>query len=106
MNLFKPYYCMKEIYLASEEPGARWEWVKAPAEGNLSAWWACWLLGQFVSRIESRLALQGIDPGAMALPISWTATLLMVAAGLLLLKIVWRVTNWQENIKTKNFKNA
>ena len=93
MNLFKPYSAMKEIFENSSTLAKRDGVV---ATGVIGGWWACWLIGGFVTRIETRMQLQGIDLGSAQLLVTWLSTILTVGAAVLLINIMSRVSDWQE----------
>ena len=102
MNLFKPYYATKEIYFASRQIGTPEKPAADLGSGLLSSWWTCWIVGSILSRIENRLAINGVDLGTMALPLSWSSSLFLAGAGILLLKIVRNITRAHSN-PTKQF---
>ena len=96
MNLFKPYQLTKEIYHESHgSSSGGFRSTSNDDNGLLGVWWTCWLLGSFVSRLETRLALRGVDMGMMSLPMTWTGTLLIIGAGMTMLSIFWKITEWQ-----------
>lgn len=86
-NLVSPYRAMKELYLCSESPTDS-NWKNGAVLSAFQPWWACWLIGSFLSRIETRLALRGIDTGSAGIFLSLAATFATVAAAYLLIRIV------------------
>lgn len=100
MNLFKPYYCTKEIYITSHASATAEDAKLSPLSQDsgtslLTFWWALWLITTFIGRIESRLAIRGTDIGEMALPLNWASTVTSAGAGILLVFIVCRIKRWQ-----------
>ena len=96
LNLFKPYQAMREIFTASENPvGDSRQSVVVP--GVFTAWWATWMIGSAVSRVETRMAVRGMDAGGMAIPLTWTSTILMVIAAVSLISIVRGINQRQSD---------
>lgn len=101
VNLIKPYYVMKEIFIASSASDTeteRKDLRKAKAPGYLTLWWTCWvgqgLLGQVVFHAMNR-------PDAMQNNyldlVSAFSNCLSVVAGVFLIKIVKEITARQED---------
>ncbi len=59
--LWKPYQAMKEIWQASQNPGA---WSSQPVGSVVGAWWGLWVLSNFLGQISFRLAMRGDTPAA------------------------------------------
>ena len=92
-NLVQPYRCMKELWLTSETAEG-YHWTRNTPPGFIGIWWACWIVGNILSSLEARIALfMDVGPGTMM--IGWISTILLIAAGLLLIKIVRGIHNHQ-----------
>ena len=94
-NLWKPFQAVSEIYRASESPEDN-SWANKEVNSVLNTWWFCWIVGTIVTRMETKLAFRGVDTGMFAIPLTWISTILMVAAGYFLIKIVRHIQLQQE----------
>lgn len=100
VNWIKPYYVMKEIFIASSSEDTeleRKDLRKAKAPTYLTVWWVCWLgqglLGQFVYHAMNRP--ENAQNNYFEL-VSAMANVLSVIAGIFLIKIVKEITARQE----------
>ena len=93
-NLFKPYQAMKEIYQCSHAPAST-EWRRVRTPGTLAVWWAVWLSSLFLSNLESRLALRGVDLGDASLLLNWSSAFATLFAGLGLLSLTGTIARVQ-----------
>ncbi len=59
VNLWKPYYAMKEIYLCSQSVSKNPE---KTGEGILSLWWFLWILSGIMGRIIWKMTLSIQEP--------------------------------------------
>ena len=92
-NLFQPRNAMAELYRASSRPTeADWRYTQLPQAMN--TWWACWVAGSIISRLENRLAAQ-TDLGMAAIPLSWLSTGILVGAAFYLIKVVSDIRDLQ-----------
>ena len=57
VNLFKPYQVASEINAFSHLS------KRMKPSSHVGVWWTCWIISNIVSRIENRLALNGVDLG-------------------------------------------
>ncbi|MFJ5924314.1 DUF4328 domain-containing protein [Kitasatospora sp. NPDC092948] len=91
VNLWYPYQIVSDIWQASAP--------RRPAAGTLvKAWWACFVLAGLVKPIQWRLASQDWHSEGDALSnanVSLLLTVLIVAAGVLIILIIKRITAWQ-----------
>ena len=92
LNLFKPFGAMKELYKASSDPLGRWGETEVPT--TLGIWWAAWVIGSVVSRVEANVAMQGIDAGGF---LTWVSTILMLVAGISLVSILKDIHEKQDS---------
>lgn len=101
INLFRPYYAMKEIQLASTAPAGS-QWKNIEPSGLLTAWWACWLIGGMIERGLNRAELRGADFGVGGLAFHWVAAILLIIAGILLITILKQVFELQSSAANKS----
>ncbi|MFI7006828.1 DUF4328 domain-containing protein [Streptomyces sp. NPDC050145] len=89
-NLWIPYQVTTDIWRASSPRR------QAPA-ALLGSWWACYLVALLLSPIQRNVAseIESEQDVLSAAQLDTVLTLLIVAAGLLLIVIVRRVTAWQ-----------
>jgi len=92
--LFKPREAMVELYKASDSPVTS-DWKNNSFDPIINKWWACWIIGSIVTRIESRLVVSGVDTGLAAIPITWLSTILLSLAAIWLVSIVQHITAQQ-----------
>lgn len=100
INLFRPYYAMKEIQMASTNPTED-QWKNSEPSGLLSPWWASWLIGRMIERFIDRFELRFGDLGIGGLIGRWIAVLMLVAAGVLLLQILKEIFESQTSASKK-----
>lgn len=86
-NLIMPRNAMAELYKASAKPTDP-AWRTGDVPPALNTWWAAWIVGTLVSRVENRLATSGVDLGLAAIPLSWASTGLLVVAAIHLILVV------------------
>jgi hypothetical protein len=94
INLFRPYYAMKEIQMASTIPDER-QWKNVDPSELLTPWWACWIIGGMIGRFIDRAELRGADFGVGGLVFQWLAGMLLIAGGVLLIQILRNILNLQ-----------
>jgi hypothetical protein len=92
-NLYKPYQAMREIW--NESHRLR-DTFAANDEGLLRIWWGCWIVGNIVSNVSSRLAT--IAGGRTFIVLNVIEAITLGAAALLLLRIVREVTAAQADL--------
>ena len=92
--LFKPREAMVELYKASDSSPDS-EWQQNSFDPIINKWWAAWILGSIITRIESRMAVSGVDTGLAAIPITWTSTILLSLAAVWLISIVRHIAEQQ-----------
>jgi hypothetical protein len=114
ISFFVPFFCwvvpvtaMKDIWNACHlkvDPRDPRSWRKAPTPGIIYAWWATWLTGVVVSKLAPGMAQFGPPVWAMrrAALIGAVGELLLAAAALLAISMVWQLTKTQ----TKLFAEA
>lgn len=95
INLYRPLHAMQELYEASASPRES-DWKTADTNTLLSRWWACWLTGSIVGRLESRLLQNEVDLGLGVIPLSWISTIALVLAAVYLIAIVREIQQRQE----------
>jgi len=95
-NLAMPYFALKEIYAGSHGASDASHKNNA-APGMLKLYWACWLIGNVTSTIETRLVMNP-DPDVvlMASYVGVASLVLSVTSGLLLIRFVRQVRDAQQ----------
>jgi hypothetical protein len=91
-NLVKPYGAMRELWHASH--GATGDFA-APAPSLINYWWATWIAGNILSNISTQMILRDpslVSPSAL---IGAIGSALSVAAGVMLLQLVRRISAMQ-----------
>jgi hypothetical protein len=93
-NLFKPVQAMRELWNASYGTSNSFG---GSTPGTVSAWWACFIGGNILSNIGSRLQTGGAGTDAVAVGtgIGAVGTVLIVGAAWFLLQIVREVMEGQ-----------
>lgn len=104
INLFRPYQAMKEIEKCSQSPEDI-SWMSNTPSGLLLPWWWAWIIGGVISRVELRLSMR-IDMGIAAIYLSWAGTLILLLAGILLVRIVFRIQANQDAFLQRQYKQA
>ena len=92
INLFKPYQVAAEI---NEYGGPKGFHRSTPQVG---LWWGCWLIGNFLTNMENRMALSGASLGGGELVLSWASSLLTCAAGFLFIQMIFSFAKSQETL--------
>jgi hypothetical protein len=94
MNLFVPYFAMKEIWQASENPQYP---QRVDPPGLLPAWWALWLITGFTGQVSTRLTLaaEEIDDILFANAISLAADVVAFALVVVFYLLVTRIYRMQ-----------
>lgn len=102
LNLYRPYQIAQETWKASDPatpPGDRYGWRHAPGSSLIGAWWACWLLGNFVgafaTRLEVRMAPQNLDGLRLAALGEILSDALAAAAAVLALVMIKQIRRRQ-----------
>ena len=95
VSLFKPYQVAAEIN-AKSLPSGMYDFPCS----HVGAWWACWLIGNLLTNIESRLTLNGVDMGGAGLVLSWGSALLVGVAGYLFIRMVFAFAEAQEKMRS------
>lgn len=99
LNLFRPYQGISEVYRASaggNRVGAAAHWKSTSVPGFFPAWWFCWVVGNVVSRIQSRADLNDVDFGEATLPLILSANVLELAGAVLCVLVIRSIYNAQE----------
>jgi hypothetical protein len=94
-NLFKPYQAMRELWNASHSEDNSFA-SEAPSE--VKVWWGCWIVGNILSSVSSRIILMGEgDPSSVAIgsTLGLISDVPIILAALYLMKIVEQVTQAQ-----------
>lgn len=92
-SLFQPRAAMVELFQASSQPGdSGWRRLDPPPAMNF--WWACWLIGTVVARMETRLGVK-YDLGLSAIPLSWASTAILGASAFYLIAVVSTIKDLQ-----------
>ncbi|HYD25143.1 MAG TPA: DUF4328 domain-containing protein [Croceibacterium sp.] len=93
-NLVKPHGAMRELWHASHgETGD----FRAPAPSLINYWWAAWIAGNIVSNVSAQMAVRDPSLVAAASLIGAVGSALSVAAALLLLQLVQRISAAQRD---------
>lgn len=93
--LFKPFQAMRELWTESHQTS---DSFSAPAPGNLSAWWGCWIVGNMLGNVSTRLDLMGDGSNMQVVTaLSIASTLCTIGAAWLLLGIIRNVTAAQND---------
>lgn len=102
VNIIKPYYVTKEIFIASDSADTeaiRKDLRKAAVPGYLPLWWTCWVGQGLIGQLSYHWAK---SEGKLSVPSNYVdlvnaiANLLSVVAGILLIKIVKEITARQQ----------
>ncbi len=88
-NLIRPFQATSEVYLASE---ARLKNRLSPMSPFLGWWWGLYISGNIVSNIEMRMIMQGIYSAEWFHPVSLLSSGLTLAAGILFIRILLRIS--------------
>ncbi len=93
-NLIKPFQAMRELRNASLGEGDNFN---ADAPGELKLWWGCWLGGNIISNINTRLASSATDASTlqMAAMIGVVADVLIIASAWTLIRLIRQITTGQ-----------
>lgn len=96
MQLFKPYSCVKEIYISSFSNAHSGEFTTSnPGRYILQFWWACWIFYYFVSLIGTLPIFYKFDNTTLLILTAFSE-LLYLLAGLCFMKIVTQIAAWQD----------
>jgi hypothetical protein len=98
-NLWKPYGAMKDLYKASDPDVDDDEWFASPVPGLFPLWWFCWIAGNILSNLSSRLAQ--LDDPTISVWGELVATPLNLAATALYLLWVYRITRRQQQLASR-----
>ncbi len=95
-NLWKPYQAMKEIWLASNNPG---QWSTGKAGVVLPAWWALWLASNILNQSIFRLSADARElPELMNLNmLSQISNLLDIALAIVTLALISGICQMQSS---------
>jgi hypothetical protein len=94
-NLVKPFQAMRELWKASRGESHPFD---GPAPGEVTAWWACWIIGNITSSIGDRILLMSEGDAAtltLGNALGATGTALIVVAAMMLVKLIQGVTRAQ-----------
>ncbi len=92
-NLFKPYQAMREIWNESHRTP---DTFAGNDQALLQTWWGCWIVGNILSNISTRL--DSIAPGGSFVALDLLEAVALSAAAFLLLRIVRKVTAAQADL--------
>lgn len=87
-NLWKPFEGIKETWQASEDPD---NWPHVPVPAAMRVWWGCWIVGNGLTNISTRL--DGMESPLTILDLMAMAA--MVASAGLLIHIIGSITRMQ-----------
>ena len=92
-NFFKPFQAMRELWNKSTGRIDRDDQV---TPGHMGFWWACWVLGNILANISTRMAdTTNIDTYEASLVISAISGVFTVIAAVLLIKLIREITEAQ-----------
>ncbi len=97
MNLFKPYQALKEIWQVSNNPS---NWLNQGGNALLGWWWAMWIIGGILGQISFRMAMAATNKSSLeaATSVSIVSDLVSILTAWLLLAIVSKISDMQENV--------
>jgi hypothetical protein len=98
VNLVRPKRIVDEIWQASSpgtEPGNVQSWQAQPRSGLIPLWWGLWLTHGVLSRFAGGSSGQSTDTLRTEVVLDIVANVLQLAAALVLVVIIRRITTWQ-----------
>jgi Domain of unknown function (DUF4328) len=92
-NLFKPFQAMQELWNESHRVSGGFS---AGAPGHLNGWWGCWIVGNILGNVSTRMSLMG-DGGnvQVSLVLALGSSILTIGAAVLLIRIMREITTAQ-----------
>ena len=94
-NLFKPFQAMRELWTESHQIR---DSFGAQLPGMLGTWWACWIVGNILGNVSTRLSLMGDGSNfQVAAAIGAASTVSLIAAAWFLLQIIREITAAQHD---------
>jgi hypothetical protein len=85
-NLWKPLQAMREIWHASANPHAAGS--AGPTPPLLGAWWALWLISNFLGQLSLRLAFRGEGMAVMSESVGLLSDLVDIPLSLVFMKMI------------------
>lgn len=93
-NLIKPYGAMRELWNASH---GETDNFASPASNHLNVWWFAWIVGNIASNIGQRIATSRAESYSAGMLLSAIGSALLVAAGIVLLRLVREINTAQRD---------
>ena len=94
-NLFKPFQCLKEIFILSQTKAGHEEIRNMHL---VAIWWTCWVLCAVIGWFDMIISsVSNIGP-VNYLVLSMASSLFYIGAGVHLLKILKLITDWQDTL--------
>lgn len=91
-NLIMPFKSMKELWNESHRLEASYS---DSAPGNITFWWAMWIIGNILSNISTRMTLTDGPNYDVGVTIAILGSICTIAAAFLILRIIQEITQAQ-----------
>lgn len=93
-NLFKPFQYMRELW---NESHLEYDSYGEPAPSEITAWWACWILGNILANVSLRMTSFGDGSNVtVGLVLSLASGGLLIGSALVLRGIITAITRAQD----------
>ncbi len=99
-NLVYPYWTTLELYKASLPDQSKDEWILAETPSLFPIWWGCWLLGNIIQNVSTRMTFSN-DFVEVATIIGVVATPFTVGALVIYMNWIWTISNNQDALNDK-----
>jgi hypothetical protein len=105
LNLYKPYYAMKEIWQASQNPV---NWQGSPAGSLLGLWWILWLVSNFVGQASFRMSMraESLDSIKSATVVAIASDLVEIPLCIVAVFLVATIYSFQKKLVEQGEKGA
>jgi hypothetical protein len=91
--LFKPFQAMRELWNESHRVTGGFS---AEAPGHLNAWWGCWIAGNILGNVSTRLGMMGDGANVqVSLVLALGSSILTIGSAWLLIRIMREITTAQ-----------
>jgi hypothetical protein len=94
-NLFKPFGAMRELWNASHHEN---DGFSRDAPPELTAWWGCFIVGNIVVNISTRIDAIGESGEVAGAVVSLLGLALLAGSAWLLVRIIGRITSAQSSL--------
>jgi hypothetical protein len=96
LNLFRPWQIAIETWAGSDPDMRDWDTRAERIPRFIHAWWICWLLGSFGDRAYANMSVDTIAAERSATIVLIVTLAVQLAAGILAIRFVRRLTRRQE----------